>query len=92
MTEKPRVSLIYKTGDKEEWGNHRPISVIYVVAKSVPLSFYLKEKKMQRRVLYLALRTPAWLINSDKCLVNEVRLLDFKRPLNAIEHKIFNNA
>ena len=32
------------------------------------------------------------MVNSDKGLVNGIRVLDFKRPLNAIEHKIFNNA
>ncbi len=47
-----RVSPIYKSGDKQECGNYRPISVLSVVAKIFEqlvcgqLNHYLKEKQI----------------------------------------------
>ena len=99
-----KVSPIYKSGDKTECGNYRPISVIPALAKVFEKLVYrqLNEFLDANQLLsnQSGLRTHhstetaflhssnQYLVNMDRGFINGVLLLDVKKAFDTVDHKI----
>jgi sarcosine oxidase/L-pipecolate oxidase len=80
-----KVSPVFKTGDRKDRSNYRPISVLPVVSKIFEkLILIILQKVPHKSVMY-------WYKHMDKGDIDIAVFIDLKKAFDTVDHNILLN-